>query len=176
MVLAEDVIHIYQQLMEKNIRVWLTGGWGIDALLGKQTRPHKDLDVIMLLDDVRRLCRLLEGCGYCLKELWSENKWEVGVGGNGIATAFVLHDSEGRELDAHAMRIDDHGNGIPAWNNPEGLIFTREDLNGEGAIKGLPVGCITAEMQVKCHTGYALPDYQVSDMELLRVRFGLDNR
>jgi lincosamide nucleotidyltransferase A/C/D/E len=42
MVSAQDVISIYQRLMAAGIQVWLTGGWGIDALLGEQTRPHKD--------------------------------------------------------------------------------------------------------------------------------------
>ncbi len=59
MVSAEDVIHIYQYLQINGIPVWLSGGWGIDALLGEQTRLHKDLDVIMLLDDVVRLRELL---------------------------------------------------------------------------------------------------------------------
>ncbi|WP_369334184.1 nucleotidyltransferase domain-containing protein [Amycolatopsis camponoti] len=26
-------------------RVWLAGGWGIDALLGRRTREHRDLDL-----------------------------------------------------------------------------------------------------------------------------------
>ena len=33
MVRAEDVISIYQSLSANKIQVWLTGGWGIDALL-----------------------------------------------------------------------------------------------------------------------------------------------
>ena len=48
MVTAEEVIEIYNKLLANNIQIWLTGGWGIDALLGEQTRDHKDLDAIML--------------------------------------------------------------------------------------------------------------------------------
>jgi hypothetical protein len=48
---------------------------------------------------------------------------------------FVLQDSEGREVDAHAMRLDDRGNGVPAWVD-EGLVFKGEDLAGEGMIAG----------------------------------------
>jgi lincosamide nucleotidyltransferase A/C/D/E len=29
------------------IEVWLDGGWGIDALVGEQTRPHKDVDAVL---------------------------------------------------------------------------------------------------------------------------------
>jgi lincosamide nucleotidyltransferase A/C/D/E len=29
------------------IPVWLDGGWGVDALLENQTRPHKDVDIVL---------------------------------------------------------------------------------------------------------------------------------
>jgi lincosamide nucleotidyltransferase A/C/D/E len=117
MVRAEDVISICRSLSANDIQVWITGGWGIDALLREQTRPHKDLDLIMLVDDVIQMRELLGRDGYGLKELWSENSWVMDSLGTEIPTAFVLQDSEGREVDAHAMRLDDQGNGIPAWAN-----------------------------------------------------------
>jgi lincosamide nucleotidyltransferase A/C/D/E len=173
MVRAEDAASIYQSFSANKIRVWLTGGWGIDALLQEQTRPHKDLDIIMLVDDVVPLRDLLGRAGYGLKELWSENTWVVDSQGTEIPTAFVLHDVEGREVDAHAMYLDDHGNGIPAWAR-EGLVFRPEDLAGEGLIAGVPVRCLSAEMQVRAHTGYELPPEQSRDMELLRERLGVE--
>ncbi|MGH8515394.1 MAG: nucleotidyltransferase domain-containing protein [Gammaproteobacteria bacterium] len=33
----------------------MVGGWGIDALLGAQTRPHKDLDLLIRLEDVAKV-------------------------------------------------------------------------------------------------------------------------
>ena len=173
MVRAEDVVSIYQRLLDSGIQVWLTGGWGIDALLGEQTRPHKDLDVIMLLDDVFRMCELLGRDGYDLKELWSENRGVVDAHGVEIATALVLQDSEGRELDIHAMRLDDRGNGVPAWE-AEGFVFKRQDLAGQGMIAGFAVQCLSPEMQVLCHTGYELPDKQLRDLELLHKKFGVE--
>ena len=174
MVHSEDVISIYQCLLTNGIQVWLTGGWGIDALLGEQTRPHKDLDVILLLDDIVRMRELLGRGGYGLKELWSENRWVIDTHGNKITTAFVLQDSEGREFDAHAMRLDDLGNGVPEWEGAEGFIFKKEDLAGEGVIAGFAVQCITPEMQVLCHTGYELPEKQLRDLDLLYEKFGAE--
>lgn len=173
MVRAEDVISIYQRLLTHGIQVWLTGGWGVDALLGAQTRPHKDLDLIMLVDDVARMRELLGQDGYRLKELWSENRWDTDARGAKIATAFVLHDRVGREIDAHAMRLDDRGNGVPAWE-AKGPIFDRQSLAGEGLIEGVGVRCLTPEMQVLCHTGYELPDAQRRDVALLQERFSVD--
>ncbi len=89
MVCAEDAISIYERLLTNGIQVWLTGGWGIDALLGGQTRPHKDLDVTMLLEDVIRIRELLNRDGYDLKELWSENRWAIDAQGIETPTAHV---------------------------------------------------------------------------------------
>ena len=161
--------------MAEGIQIWLTGGWGIDALLQEQTRPHKDLDIIMLVDDIVRMRDLLSREGYALKELWPENCWVVNAYGTEIPTAFVLQDSEGREVDAHAMRLDDRGNGVPAWAD-EGLVFKREDLAGEGMIAGFAVRCLSPEMQVLCHMGYDLPYKQLRDIELLHERFGIEYR
>jgi len=173
MVRDRDVINIYQSLSANDIQVWLTGGWGIDALLREQTRPHKDLDLIMLVDDVVRMRDLLGRDGYGLKELWSENTWVVDAYGTEIPTAFVLQDSDGREVDVHAMRLDDRGNGIPAWAE-DALVFKREDLAGEGLIAGFAVRCISPQMQVLCHRGYDLPDEQSRDLELLHERFSVE--
>jgi lincosamide nucleotidyltransferase A/C/D/E len=95
------------------------------------------------------------------------------VHGGETATAFVLQDPEGRELDVHAMRLDDQGDGIPAWEAEE-LIFRSQDLAGEGMIAGFAVQCLSLEMQVLVHTGYELPDKQLRDLELLREKFGVE--
>jgi lincosamide nucleotidyltransferase A/C/D/E len=173
MVSAEDAINIYECLLTNSIQVWLTGGWGIDALLGEQTRPHKDLDAFILLDDVSRLCEILDHYGYSLKELWSENRWAIDGHGNKTATAFVLHDPEGRELDVHALRFDKENNGLPAWEENEGFILTAQDLSGEGKIAGFIMQCITAEKQMLCHTGYEIPDNQLPDVKLLHEKYGV---
>jgi lincosamide nucleotidyltransferase A/C/D/E len=173
MVSAEDAIFIYQRLFSEGFQVWLTGGWGIDALLQEQTRPHNDLDIIVLLDDAIRIREVLVRDGYQLEKLWSENIWVKARSGVETPTAFVLQDSEDRQIDVHAMRIDDQGNGIPMWKNEEGLIFKKEDLAGDGSITGVDVSCITPAMQVVCHTGYDMPDFQMRDMKLLHQRFGI---
>lgn len=172
MVSPEDVIGLYRLLAAQGLQVWILGGWGVDALLGRQTRPHKDLDLLMLLDDIARTCALLTATGYELKEVWSENRWSLDVRGLQTLTAFVLMDAGGHELDIHALRLDKQGNGIPAWEVEEGFTFTRQDLSGKGAVAGIEVRCITAEKQMLCHTGYDLPDKQLPDLQQLHERFG----
>ena len=173
MVGAKDVLIICRLLSNIGIDIWITGGWGIDALLERQTREHKDLDVIMLLDDVIPTRELMSKQGYELKELWSENLFTKDTRGNETATAFVLRDAHGREFDAHAIRIDEQGNGIPAWDETDAFILKKEHLVGIGAIAGFPIRCITPESQMMCHTGYELPKYQWRDLVLLQEKFGV---
>jgi lincosamide nucleotidyltransferase A/C/D/E len=172
MVSDQDAIRIYQGLEAQGISIWIVGGWGIDALLGEQTRSHKDLDIIMLVDDVVRMRKFLARDGYELEMLWSENVWDVDTHGVDVPTAFVLQDAEGRQVDAHAMRLDDQGNGLPAWD-AEGLVYTPDRFSGEGQIAGVTVLCSSAEMQVLAHTGYDLPDKHRQDVQVLCERFGL---
>ena len=55
-----DVIDFYTTLENSGIEMWVDGGWGVDALLGEQTRPHKDLDITIQQKDVPKLRALLE--------------------------------------------------------------------------------------------------------------------
>lgn len=174
MVTPDDVVSLYLHLDQQGIKVWLTGGWGIDALLAEDTRPHKDLDVFVLVEDVVRLNELLAQDGYEFKEIWSENLSTIDSRGNTINTAYVLRDLYGRELDVHAFRFDQQGNGIPAWKANEGFILSPQDLSGQGSVNGVGVRCQSAENQMVCHTGYRLPDYQWGDLARLRARFGVD--
>jgi lincosamide nucleotidyltransferase A/C/D/E len=40
-----DVVELLRLLETSGVEVYVDGGWGVDALLGEQTRPHSDLDI-----------------------------------------------------------------------------------------------------------------------------------
>ena len=61
---SADVLDIYNRFKENGIDVWIVGGWGVDALLGKQTREHDDLDIAVLRKDNAKLRQLLLNNGY----------------------------------------------------------------------------------------------------------------
>ena len=42
---AKDVTDLYSTLESEGIKIWIDGGWAVDALLGEQTRTHEDLDI-----------------------------------------------------------------------------------------------------------------------------------
>ena len=179
---AEDVIELYSGLRAEGVRVWVDGGWGIDALLGRQTRPHKDFDAIAAFEDLPALTRLLHSRGFALKLIWEENRWApssellalIGRSRPAVeaATAFVLEDGLGRELDFHVVRFDERGHWVPAWDSD--LVFPAEAFAGVGTIGGTRVRCLSAEMQMRTHTGYALKVSDIHDLRLLHERFGID--
>jgi len=55
----EDAAELYSLLVDQGVGLWVDGGWGVDALLGEQTRPHKDLDIFVRLDDLATMIQVL---------------------------------------------------------------------------------------------------------------------
>src|ERR1700730_3780500 len=43
---AADVLTVAGTVAEATDRWWIGGGWGVDALVGRQTRKHVDLDLV----------------------------------------------------------------------------------------------------------------------------------
>src|SRR5215210_3558647 len=59
-----DVAEILDALDGAGLRAWLAGGWGVDALVGRQTRPHTDLDLVVPSDDLETVFCLLHQHGF----------------------------------------------------------------------------------------------------------------
>ncbi len=179
---AEDVVELYKLLLEHGVQIWIDGGWGVDALLEQQTRHHKDLDAFVAFDDLPTLTTVLSQHGFSLKEIWSENRWRqhnghvqmIGRGESSgeVATAFVLKDTLGRELDIHVMYVDEYGSRTPAWDCT--VSFSHDALQGHGVIAGLWVQCLSAAMHMRTHTGYELQDKDIQDLQRLHERFDID--
>ena len=153
---ANDVIEFVQLLNQNHIDVYIDGGWGVDALLGEQTRIHADLDIAVQHKDVPQIRALLEERAY--KDVPRDDTWECN---------FVLGDDKGRLIDLHSFTFD------PAGNNVYGVEYPYESLSGTGSINGYPVKCISPEWMVKFHTGYKLDENDYHDVQLLCQRFGI---
>jgi lincosamide nucleotidyltransferase A/C/D/E len=135
------------------------GGWGVDALLGEQTRPHGDLDLGVRLEDVARIVSALPEFER------SDDEWP---------SAFVLRDRDGRKLDCHPLTFDEHGDGWQA--NATGgppYRWPREGMQARGRIDGVEVPCISAELQLKWHVYPEFDDVDWHDVQRLCDRFGL---
>ena len=155
-----DVAGVLDRLEEGGIEAWVEGGWGVDALLGGQTRAHDDLDLILRVDDVPRMREILDGDGF-------------GLVRGAPASNFVLRDPRGREIDVHPVRFDEDGNGVYRMENGEDWVFPAIGFGGMGLLGDRPVQCLTADVQMVCHaTGYDPGETDFHDMGLLHERLG----
>ena len=157
---ATDVVGLYAKLRSLGIDDWIDGGWAVDALLGEQTRPHSDLDLVVQEKDLPVLRRSLEEQGYGDVERDDTSPWN-----------FVLGDDRGHEVDVHVFVFDSEGNGV---YGPRGEVYPAAALSGTGRIQGCGVRCISAEFLIKFHTGYELHETDFRDVSALCERFGIE--
>src|SRR3954464_280564 len=95
---ASDVLAVANARGLADIDFWLDGGWGVDALLGVQHRPHDDLDIVVPLVAIDRVYDALATIGYRVSE-------------DLLPTRAVLRDGDGRQVDLHPIRFDASGTG-----------------------------------------------------------------
>jgi len=157
----KDAVEILRLLKSRGIEVWVDGGWGVDVLLGQQTRLHNDIDVVVREIDIGRLTEALESIGY-----------KRGEGGRPFN--FVLTDNRGGEVDVHAVVFDSAGNGLYGpQTGGSGTRFPASAFAGEGMIDGEPIRCMTAEYQVADHAAYELRAVDFLDVYALHRKFGI---
>lgn len=141
------------------LTVWIDGGWGVDALLGRQTRPHADLDVVIDCRDLAELDAGLAAHGY---RRAGRRDGHVFVSGTGL------------EVDVHAVGFDPRGYGCFALPEGDEWPFPPSAFTGVGVIGGVAVRCLSAEAQVHCHAqGYQPQARDLADMAALQRTFGV---
>ena len=59
-----DVLTVLDLANRAGARLWIDGGWGVDALLGTQTRDHGDLDVAVEARHLEAFANALSGAGF----------------------------------------------------------------------------------------------------------------
>jgi lincosamide nucleotidyltransferase A/C/D/E len=160
---AADVIEILDLLEAGGIRVWLNGGWGVDALLGRQTREHDDLDITISAIDRNACGDVMRSFGFTMFRIDSEFNW-------------VMVDPHDRLVDVHIVdfsntRPGDRGPTLYGWG---GLPFEVGSLNGVGEIAGRKVNCETADAQVRGHTTYPPDEFDEQDVVALCQKFAID--
>ena len=64
--IATDVLKLLDALNANHLRVWLDGGWGVDALIGEETRQHGDVDLVIELEALPDVLQTLPVAGRIL--------------------------------------------------------------------------------------------------------------
>ena len=151
---GDAVVQLLQLFDQHGIEVVVDGGWGVDALLGEQTRVHGDLDIALEHKDVPKLRALLEAREYM--DVPRDDTRDCN---------FVMGDEYGHEVDFHSYTFDTHGKLV------FGVEYPTDSLTGTGSIQGYPVKCISVEWMVKFHSGYELDENDYYDVSALCERF-----
>jgi hypothetical protein len=142
---GKSVLAIVDALQAADMRCWISGGWGVDALAGERTRIHRDLDLVVEEQDRQRAVDVLGELGY-----W---EWYRADSDVPLFSRIVLHDHElaGRAIDLHPL--------APSSMQAE---FTT------GTIEGREVSCMSVDLQLETHSNYRKRWRDRADIAVLR--------
>jgi lincosamide nucleotidyltransferase A/C/D/E len=147
-----EVLRIHRALDERGVAARIDGGWCVDALLGRRTRPHADLDLAVDRADEPGLLAVLTACGYRRESGRPEN--------------YVLADDADHRVDVHVYEHDAAGELV------FGIAYPPESLTGHGVLGGRRVRCIAPEWMLRFKTAYPPAAKDRADVQALCAAFG----
>ncbi|WP_344487749.1 nucleotidyltransferase domain-containing protein [Nonomuraea monospora] len=153
---ADEVLAIYRDLDAEGVPVWIDGGWCVDALLGRQTREHSDLDLAVAREHARRLRELFGRWGYAPIPRQDTTDWSYVVAKGSSS------------VDVHVFEYDDQG------RNTYGIEYPHGSLTGTGVIAGQEVRCVGAEWMFRFKTAYPPQDKDLEDVRALGEAYGFE--
>jgi lincosamide nucleotidyltransferase A/C/D/E len=151
---GEDVLEILDRLRTAGLDVWVGGGWGIDALVGRQTRTHRDLDLMHRREQEPTVVSVLAEAGFAETLDWRPVR-------------FVVTDARAREIDLHPLVFVPDGSATQASTEPGRPFDYPAAAFVTGAIGGRAVPCLSADQQIYFHQGYELTDRDRHDLAQL---------
>ena len=160
---AVDVVEALDRLADAGIAFRLDGGWGVDALVERETRAHDDLDLVVARADRAAAEAALAGIGYAEAVEYSPR----------LPARVLLADGRGRRVDLHLVVFDDAGNAWQELDDGGWGLYPVVVLPSNGRVAERTVPCISADLQLRHHLGYALRDVDRHDLALLAERFGV---
>ncbi|MET8828566.1 amino acid transporter [Streptomyces sp. NPDC004610] len=158
---SDDVLSVLSLARGAGADVWIAGGWGIDALIGEQTRDHRDLDLAHREDQEPALLAALAAAGFLETLDWRPAR-------------FVVSDPGGRDIDLHPVTFRPDGSAVQKSLDPANPYLYPADCFTTGTIGGATVPCLSVNQQIAFHQGYAPTDRDRADMARLRQAFGAD--
>ena len=162
---SDGAVSILDRLDGADVRAWVDGGWGVDALIGEETRSHTDLDIALDRDDLEVARHVLESDGFAYDRIVEP----------GLPARLVMRDERRRQIDLHPLVFDAQGNSWQqlsesgrAWG-----LYPVDDLRATGVIGGRAVQCLSARLQLRFRLGYEWSERDEHDIRLLVQRFRL---
>jgi lincosamide nucleotidyltransferase A/C/D/E len=154
---ADDVVDVLDRLAAAGIDAAVAGGWAVDALLGRVTREHGDLDLAVAAADIDRAIRALEALDLRIEIDERPARLAMGDGR--------------RSVDLHPVRWGADGVGRQSGTHDDEFVYPAGSTDARGRIGDRQVRCLTPELLVSFHTGYEPRDIDRADMTALAERF-----
>lgn len=148
-----DLFQILDLLESTGVKYWLDGGWGVDALCGKQTRTHRDVDIDFDSRYTDKLLAFLQENGFIIETDW-------------LPTRVELHSAELGYIDIHPFVLNENGTSKQA-DLQGGWYEFQPDYFCETILEGRVIPCISLKGQKIFHSGYELRDKDIHDLSIL---------
>ncbi|MDZ5442105.1 aminoglycoside nucleotidyltransferase [Micromonospora sp. 4G57] len=151
---GDQVTALLDEFAADGLRVWVAGGWAVDAVVGRQTRPHADLDLAIDASQQAELLALLDRLGFVTTVDWLPVRAEL--------TA-----PDGRKVDIHPVAFRPDGSGVQSGLDGATFAYAADGF-AEGVIDGRPVPCLSVGQQLRFREGYPPREVDRHDINLLR--------
>ena len=155
----DDVVRVVRAVEGAGVRCWLAGGWGVDALLGHQTRRHDDVDLVIDDFDVQvgRAYAALEPLGFRVvstqrEPVWMPDRWE-------------LRDDAHHQMDLLGLDWPKLRAALGVRDGPSDEVL--EFALAVGHIGGHQVPCLSSAVQRVLHSGFSPRRVDGHDLRML---------
>lgn len=155
---AHAVVEVVDLLDAAGVACWVDGGWGVDALLGRQTRAHADLDLVVDVAQLDRVRHALGGAGFTVLRDW-------------LPTAIASAHSDGREVDLHPVTRTSGGGGSQELSPAPPFHYGPP---ASGVVDRRRVACVDGDTQLRAHLGYPPTAKDRADVRALAQHLGVD--
>jgi lincosamide nucleotidyltransferase A/C/D/E len=150
---SASVLVVLRQLESGGIEAWVAGGWAVDAVVGRETREHGDLDLALDAEQLDEAIALLEALGYTIETDWRPARLSLATG-------------SGERVDLHPVRFARDGSGVQSGVDDATFYYAADGFI-RAEIDGVGVPCLSVEQQLAFRTGYPPRAVDRHDIRLL---------
>ena len=176
-----ELVRVCSALSDARLPYWVTGGWGIDVLIGCQTRRHADLDFALdsFRENLPETADVLTRLGYRRKKPLTGTLW--------FPDAEIYEDDHGHHIEVHSLNwdvlsmadtlLDPLRTPAPESKGSSNRATPRllEQCTAAGTLEGVSIPTLSVTAQRLFHLGYKRrpEDWQAEDVMRL-VSIGID--
>jgi 2'-5' RNA ligase len=170
-----ELLRVCRALSNEGLVYWVAGGWGLDALVGSETRRHGDLDLVLdsFEESLPKVAALLTGLGYRRKKPLGGILW--------FPDAEVYEDNRGHHIEVlninwELLTLAQALLSPPPIPEPESTSELRQMTPSllqlcaaTGVLDGVRLPVLSAAAQQLFHYGFQLRQEDSHDDDIIRL-------